>query len=75
MDPELIVIRGGMAEAGEALFGPLRDRLRAHVRFGHAPPVVPARLGEEAGRYGAAIGAWRATGIDEARLSAWNPER
>ena len=47
------------AAAGEELFGSLRHRLEAHMRFGKPPPVVPAWLGEEAGRYGAAIGAWR----------------
>jgi len=71
MDPELIVIGGGMAAAGDELFGSLRHRLEAHMRFGKPPPVVPAWLGEEAGRYGAAIGAWRAAGIDEARLRTW----
>jgi len=75
LDPELIVIGGGMAAAGEELFGSLRHRLEAHMRFAKPPPVVPARLGEEAGRYGAAIGAWRAAGIDEARLRNWQAAR
>ena len=71
MDPELVVIGGGMAAAGDELFGSLRHRLEAHMRFAGPPAVVPAALGEEAGRYGAAIGAWRAAGIDEAQLSTW----
>jgi glucokinase len=75
LDPELVVIGGGMAAAADGLFGPLRHRLEAHMRFGNAPPVVPAQLGEDAGRHGAAIGAWRAAGIDEARLAAWEVER
>ena len=75
MDPELIVIGGGMAAAGDDLFGPLRHRVEAHVRFGSPPPVVPARLGEAAGRYGAAIGAWRAAGLEEPRLRTWKIER
>lgn len=74
MDPELIVIGGGMAAAGDDLFGPLRRRVEAHVRFGALPPVVPAALGDEAGRRGAAIGAWRAAGIDEGRLASWELE-
>lgn len=73
LDPELVVIGGGMAAAGERLFEPLRHRLTAHVRFGEPPSVVPAMLGEEAGRCGAAIAAWRAAGIDEAELAAWEP--
>ena len=71
LDPELIVVGGGMAAAGDELFGSLRHRLEAHMRFGEAPDVVPARLGEDAGRYGAAIGAWRAAGLDVARLGTW----
>lgn len=73
LDPELVVIGGGMAAAGNRLFGPLRHRLSAHVRFGEPPQVVPAVLGKDAGRYGAAIAAWRAVGIDEAELAAWEP--
>ena len=78
MDPELIVIGGGMAAAGDDLFCPLRHRLEAHVRFGEPPAVVAARLREEAGRYGAAIGAWRAAGldgVDDTRLSGWQLPR
>ncbi len=71
LDPELIVIGGGMADAGDDLFGPLRHRLRAQIRFGEPPRVVPAMLGHDAGRWGAAITAWRAAGIDEAELAEW----
>lgn len=71
LDPELVVIGGGMATAGDDLFEPLRSRLPAHLRFSDAPPVVPAELGDDAGRWGAAIGAWRAAGIDEEALAAW----
>ena len=34
-------------------------------------PVLPAALGEDAGRHGAAIAAWPGAGIDEAELAAW----
>jgi glucokinase len=71
LDPELVVIGGGRAAAGEDLFGPLRRRLAAHVRFADAPPVVPAALGEEAGRWGAAIAAWQAAGVDAESLAGW----
>jgi glucokinase len=73
LDPELVIIGGGMAEAGEDLFGPLRAQLSAHMRFGEPPPVVPAKLGVDAVRYGAAIAAWRAAGIDERELRSWEP--
>lgn len=55
-DPEIIVIGGGIAKAGEALFAPLRTELdRIEWRpGGHAVPLVPAELGEWAGAIGAA---------------------
>ncbi len=71
LDPELVVIGGGMAEAGSSLFDPVRERVRGLIRFGEPCPIVPAALGEDAGRAGAAIAAWRAAGIDEASLAAW----
>jgi glucokinase len=62
LDPEVAVVGGGMAEAGDDLFVPLREKVAAYTRFGDPCPVVPAALGEEAGRHGAAIAAWRAAG-------------
>jgi glucokinase len=55
-DPELVVIGGGIAECGVALFDPLRTELdRLEWRpTGHATPIVPAALGEFAGAIGAA---------------------
>lgn len=70
LDPELVVIGGGMAAAGERLFGPLLERVRALVRLGDPPPIVPAAL-EEAGRDGAAIAAWQIAGIEEQDLNQW----
>jgi glucokinase len=59
LDPEVVIVGGGIAVAGEALFGPLREKVRElewslegeHVR------IVPAALGEFAGAIGAA---WQA---------------
>jgi glucokinase len=70
LDPEMVVIGGGMA-ADDNLFDSLRHRLRAHMRFGDPPAVVPAVLGREAGRLGAAIAAWRVAGIDESEFASW----
>jgi len=56
IDPELIVIGGGISHAGDALFVPLRaemDRLEWRPT-GQPLPIVPALLGEWAGAYGAA---------------------
>lgn len=51
LDPAAIIIGGGIAQAGDALFEPLRDELgRIEWRpFGQAVPVLRAELGEWAG--------------------------
>jgi glucokinase len=59
-DPSVIVIGGGLAEAGARLFDPLRARLSALLAWRPAPSVVPARLGPTAGALGAALLAWHA---------------
>jgi glucokinase len=59
LDPALIVIGGGLAEAGETLLAPLRCALAARIAWRLPPRVVKAALGTSAGRLGAAIAAWR----------------
>ena len=57
LDPELLVIGGGVSAAGELLLAPARDALaRGLVGVGQrqVPPVVAARLGPLAGAIGAA---------------------
>ncbi|MBN6051251.1 ROK family protein [Nonomuraea sp. RK-328] len=55
-DLELVTVGGGLAQAGEPLFGPLEEALRAHARMGFARRVrvTPAALGQDAGLVGAA---------------------
>lgn len=56
LNPARIVIGGGIAKAGEALFRPLREELRRQVPAGwsHARiDVVPAELGDDSVLYGA----------------------
>ncbi len=55
-DLELVVIGGGLAQAGDLLFAPLRAALDRHVglEFTQAVRVVPAGLGQESGLVGAA---------------------
>lgn len=63
-DPEIVIIGGGIAQAGSALFDPLRKELdRFEWRpLGHTVQVLPAALGEKAGAIGAAY-----YGIQEAK--------
>jgi glucokinase len=58
VDPERIVIGGGLAAAGAALFEPVEAELQRQLTFLAAPPVVPAALGADAGCHGAALAAW-----------------
>lgn len=58
LTPQRIVVGGGVAEAGDLFFRPLREEveLRAgRVAPLHAIDIVPARLGAEAGAVGAAL--------------------
>jgi glucokinase len=55
--PEAVVIGGGLARAGPALFGPLGERLDALLSFHRRPALVRARLGDDAGLLGTALAA------------------
>jgi glucokinase len=59
LDPQRIVIGGGVAAAGERLFEPLRARIKERLPFGRAPEIVPAALGPDAGTRGMAVVTWR----------------
>ncbi|MFG2037802.1 ROK family protein [Dactylosporangium sp. NPDC048998] len=54
-DPAVIVLGGGLAEAGEALLAPLREGVHARVTFHREPAITRAALGDEAGCLGAAL--------------------
>ncbi|HXG48000.1 MAG TPA: ROK family protein [Methylomirabilota bacterium] len=61
LDPEVVIIGGGVARAGAALFEPLEKVVR-EVEWqpaGARVRIVPAQLGEMAGAYGAASQALR----------------
>ena len=58
LDPELIVLGGGIVESGSVLLGPARDafdRLLEGARHRPPVPIVAASLGERAGAVGAAL--------------------
>lgn len=56
LDISLVVIGGGLAQAGELLFGPLRQAFAEYGRMNFLRDlvVVPAGLGQDAGLVGAA---------------------
>jgi glucokinase len=62
LNPDVIVIGGGVAQAGEKLFAPLRVALERYTLASHHDRLrlVPAQLGEQAGVIGAGLMAWQA---------------
>jgi glucokinase len=54
-DAEVVVLGGGLAEAGEALLAPLRIALDARITFHRLPALTRAGLGDNAGCLGAAL--------------------
>lgn len=67
LDPERVVVGGGLAEAGELLFGPARRSLE-HLTVGRQarllPEILPAHLGRRAGVIGAGALALAEYGLD-----------
>ena len=60
MDPELILIGGGMAAAGAVLLDPLTREVQAGLAWRTAPTISQGRFAGDAGRRGAGILAWHA---------------
>jgi len=58
LDPGLVVIGGGVGDAGETLLAPLRTALASRLTFSQAPRLVRAELGDAAGSLGAALLGW-----------------
>ena len=59
LDPELIVVSGGLVELGDVLLAPLRAAFAGRiegVRYRPAVPIVAAELADDAGLVGAAVG-------------------
>jgi glucokinase len=54
-DAEVVVLGGGLAEAGDQLLDPLRAAVRERITFHREPRLVRAALGDEAGSLGAAL--------------------
>jgi glucokinase len=73
LDPEVVVLGGGLAQAGERLLAPTRAQLAAMLEGAASRPPVPlvlAALEERAGAVGAAVLAFERA----SRLPAGRPE-
>lgn len=59
LNPELVVIGGGVAQTGDLIFDPVREGVRQHsLRRAHEVlTILPAQLGTDAGILGAAMAA------------------
>lgn len=53
LNPEAVIIGGGVAEAGDLLLGPIRERIQARYTFEKKPAILKAALGDSAGLIGA----------------------
>lgn len=68
LNPDVVVIGGGVSRAGEMLLAPLREAVARYAFASHARSlrIEPAALGEAAGVIGAGLAAWAAArGSDE----------
>lgn len=71
LDPERIVISGGLVELGDTLLAPVRDAFAGCIEGAEYRPmirIVPAELGEHAGVIGAAA---RARDLGPGRSGVW----
>lgn len=72
--PEVVVIGGGLAGAGDQLLHPVERGLAARLAFERPPRLAIAELGDEASCLGAALVGWRALGAADEELG-WRVER
>jgi len=73
LDPEVVVLGGGLSRAGATLLEPVTARMEAGLAWRDRPRVVLSGLGDRAGRVGAAVLAFRAAGCDDL-LDAWGDQ-
>lgn len=67
LDPQLVVLGGGLAAAGDALLEPARAALAARLSWRPAPAMELSPLGSRAAQLGAAVLAWQAAGRTDFR--------
>jgi glucokinase len=66
LNPDVVVVGGGVAQAGEPLFSRLRAAVERYALASHRQGlrIVPAALGERAGVIGAGLLAWEERAVD-----------
>ena len=69
LDPQVIVLAGGVSNAGEALLAPVRNSLERALTWRKVPRLAISKLSSRAGLAGAAIEAWRLAGVADADRS------
>jgi glucokinase len=55
LDPEVIVLGGGLSRAGDALLGPVRTEVLDRLTFHREPQILRASFGDEAGCLGVGL--------------------
>ena len=60
LDPQLIVLGGGLSLAGDALLRPLAERIEAGLAWRPPVPLRAAHFGDRSGQIGAALIGWQA---------------
>ena len=70
LDPELIVLGGGVSRAGAALTEPVRALTAELLAWRDAPRIELSTLGSDAGRIGASVLAFRAAGLGDV-VTGW----
>jgi glucokinase len=68
LDPELVILGGGVGSVGALLLDPLRTAMTARLSVQKVPGLATAALGDGAGCMGAALLAWRLAGVPDERL-------
>jgi len=63
IDPELIILGGGLGQAGEVLAVPVAAAIAGRLPWRQPPRVLCSRLGPDGGRWGAALFALNSLGV------------
>jgi glucokinase len=73
LDPAVIVIGGGLAEADDVLLEPVRVALAKRLAWRSAPPILRSQLGGRGALLGAAILALRKLDLGDV-ATGWHPD-